>query len=320
MVSVDSASGIEATDEKHKEEHERPSDQARRSPTPHVTHERSRDGDDHHDERADPRREERGLCGAQPGLLEYDRRVVEHAVDPAELQHREDETSKCRAAPDGRGESVPGAAQRLLDAIEKRHVGRMLGSGHLLPEQFFLLLCWDSQLSHGLSRLLCGPFHEQPARTLRDQGACRGVGQGDGRLYREWEPPRQRSVDSLSAVTDEVPQHDAKADHELRDVGHGASTLSRRYFGHQHVQVYEEYALAHTLDESTDDEHWQFYGGSFYSGPDAEDQRAQRDHPRSAVAVGQDATDQRHKRSGDEDGRDDDPVHSCREGPESFDK
>ena len=62
-----------------------------------------------------------------------------------------------------------------------------------------------------------------------------------------------------------------------------------------------EYALANTLSESTDDKHCYFYGRGFDNSSDAENQRAQRDHPRPAVAVGQDATQQRHKYSGDED-------------------
>ena len=140
MVSVDLASGIEATDYKHKEERERPSDKTGRPATPHITHERSRDSDDHHDKRADPRREEASLRRAKARLPEYDGRIVKQAVNAAVLLHCENETSENRATPDRCGKSILESVQRLLDAVKKRQVGRMLESCHRLPEQLFLLL------------------------------------------------------------------------------------------------------------------------------------------------------------------------------------
>lgn len=87
-VSVHRARGVQGAHEQHDGKDEAAADERRRLAAPAVGHERRGKGDSHDEQRRDARRQEAGPRRRDAGLLEQAGRVVEDAVDAAELLHR----------------------------------------------------------------------------------------------------------------------------------------------------------------------------------------------------------------------------------------
>lgn len=198
-------SGVQAAHEEHEERDQRAAHEARRLAPPHVAHERGGDGDEQEDQGADARGEEARLRGVEPGLREQDRRVVEHAVDAAELLHAHDEAPEDGAAPHRGRERLLELAQRVSDALHERRVGGVLETRcYGLGEELLLLFFGEAQvLDHG-ARLLDLSLREEPSRALGNEGGGRCVGEGDACLYGERQAPRQRTSHVGRAVAHEV--------------------------------------------------------------------------------------------------------------------